>query len=234
MMRRRYRSRSRGMTLVEVMISLAVLGMMVVSVYSSFKGTIRGMETSDEIQKRYSIIRNGLARIGSELSMAYLSFNRPLDDVKHYTLFEGRDNFDTDNLTFSAFGHLRIRKDANESDQSVIQYFVEADPEDPSRTHLYRRESRRLTGDRPEDLEQFFPAYVLIEDVTSFDVEYWDNRNWEWMDEWRTMKADMQPDRLPERVKIKLGVTDVDGEVVYFTTQAALPMQERIDLGKNQ
>lgn len=219
----------------EVMISIAVLGMMVVSVYSSFKGTIRGMESSDEIQKRYSIIRNGLARIGSEVSMAYLSFNRPLDDnVKHYTLFEGRDNFDTDNLTFSSFAHLRVRKDANESDQSVIQYFVEADPEDPSRTHLYRRESRRLTGDRPEDLEQFFPAYVLIEDVASFDLEYWDNRNQEWLDEWRTMQTDMQPDRLPERVKIKLGIPDVDGEIVYFTTQAALPMQERVDLGKSQ
>lgn len=222
----------RGLTLIEVMISFAVLGMMVISVWSSFKGTMKGMETSEEIQDRYAIVRNGVARITSELSMAYLSHNRPLDELKHYTLFEGRDSFETDSVTFSAFAHQRVRKDSNESDQSVIQYFVMQDPDNPRRTHLYRRESRRLTGDKPEDMEQFYPAYVLIEDVVSFDVKYWDNRNLEWLDEWRTMQLDMQADRLPERVKLKIGVRDGD-DIVYVTAQAILPMQERIDLGKN-
>ena len=224
--------RSRGMTLIEVMISLAVLSMIVVSVWSSFKGTLDGIATTEEMQKRYSIVRNGMARMTSELSMAYLSFNRPLDDQNHYTLFEGRDSFETDSLTFSAFAHLRIRKHADESDQTVVQYFVDNDAEDGSRTHLYRRETRRLTGDQPERLEEFFPAYVVIEDVVSFDVKYWDNRQFEWIDEWRTMATDMQPDRLPERVKITVGVVDFDGETMEFTGQAVPMMQERIDLGK--
>lgn len=224
--------RMRGMTLVEVLISLAVLGMMLVSVWSGFRGTLRGMEISEVIQTRYSIVRGGLSRIESELSMAYLSFNRPAYDTRHYTMFEGRDSFDADSLTFSSFSHLRVRKDGNESDQTVIQYFVEQDPEDRSRTHLYRRESRRLTGDLPEDLERFFPAYVLVEDVASFDVKYWDNREMEWKDEWRTMAIDMQPDRLPERVKVTLGIVDTDDEVVLFTLQVVLPMQEKIDLSR--
>lgn len=222
----------RGMTLMEVMISLAVLSMIVVSVWSSFKGTIDGIATTEEMQKRYSIVRNGLARITSELSMSYLSFNRPLGDPKHYTMLEGRDSFETDSLTFSTFAHLRIRKDANESDQTVVQYFVMKDPEDSTRTHLYRRATRRLTGDLPERLEDFFPAYVVVEDVVSFDVKYWDNRQFEFIDEWRTMATDMQPDRLPERLKITIGVVDFDGEVVEFTAQAIPMMQERIDLGK--
>ena len=131
--------RLRGMTLIEVMISFAVLGMIVVSVWSSFSGTLKGIETTEAMQQRYSIVRNGLARMTSEISMAYLSKNRPLDDPRHYTMFEGRENFDTDSLTFSAFSHLRVRKDANESDQTVLQYFIEKDPEDSSRSHLYRR-----------------------------------------------------------------------------------------------
>jgi general secretion pathway protein J len=226
------RRRSRGMTLLEIMISLAVLSMMVVSVYSSFNGTLRGMEASEEIQLRHSIVRNGIARMTSEISMAYLSFNRPLDDQRHYTFFEGRDSFEKDDLSFSAFAHLRVRKDSKESDQSVIQYFLQQDPKDGSRTHLYRRESRRLTGDRPEDMHQFFPAYVLIEDVTAFDVKYWDNRRIDWVDEWATMRLDMHPDRLPERVKIRVGIKDTDGTLIYFTAQTALKMQERIDLAK--
>lgn len=223
----------RGMTLMEVMISLAVLAMLMVSVWSSFNGTLRAMEVGEEIQNRYSIVRNGVLRMESELSMAYLSFNRPLDETKHYTLFEGRDSFNSDSLTFSSFAHLRVRKDANESDQSVIQYFLEADPTDKSRIHLYRRESRRLTGDRPEDLERFFPAYVMVEDVVSFDVKYWDAQLLDWRDEWRTMSLDYQPDRLPPRVKIKLGVRDGE-DIVYVTTQVVLMMQEKIDLSKGQ
>lgn len=222
---------ARGMTLIEVMISLAVLGMMLVSIWSGFKGTLRGMEVTEEIQFRYSTVRNGMLRIETELGMAYLSFNRPLDETRHYTLFEGRDEFDTDSLTFTAFGHLRVRKDSNESDQSLIQYFVMEDPTDKSRTHLYRRESRRLTGDLPENLDEFFPAYILVEDVVEFDVKYWDNREMEWTDEWATMRVDMQPDRLPERVSIKLGVEDA-GEIVYFHTQVPLLMLEKIDLSK--
>ena len=223
----------RGMTLMEVMISLAVLAMLMVSVWSSFNGTLRAMEVGEEIQNRYSIVRNGVLRMESELSMAYLSFNRPLDETKHYTLFEGRDSFNSDSLTFSTFGHLRVRKDANESDQSVIQYFLEADPTDKSRIHLFRRESRRLTGDRPEDLERFFPAYVMVEDVVSFDVKYWDAQLLDWRDEWRTMSLDYQPDRLPPRVKIKLGVRDGE-DIIYFNTQVVLMMQEKIDLSKGQ
>lgn len=223
---------ARGMTLIEVMISFAVLGMIIVSVWSSFSGTLKGIETTEAMQQRYSIVRNGLARMTSELSMAYLSKNRPLDNTRHFTQFEGRDNFDTDSLTFSAFSHLRVRKDANESDQTVLQYFVEKDPDDSSRSHLYRREARRLTGDLPENMEEFWPAYIAIEDVVNFDVKYWNTQQEEWIDEWRTTKVDMQPDRLPARVKITLGVKDFDGEVVTFTSQAVIMMQEAIDLGQ--
>jgi general secretion pathway protein J len=226
------RARMRGMTLIEVMISLVILGLMLVSVWSGFKGTLKAMEVTEEIQTRYSIVRNGLARMESELTMTYLSFNRPAYDTRHYTMFEGRDEFGSDSLTFSSFAHLRIRKHADESDQSLVQYFMQKDPEDKQRTHLYRRESRRLTGDLPEDLERYFPAYVVIEDVESFDVKYWDNREMEWLDEWRTTAIDMQPDRLPERVKVQVEVKDPNGDLVVFTIQVVLPMQEKIDLSR--
>ncbi len=229
-MKRRTRH-SLGLTLIEVMISMAVMSMIVVSVWSSFRGTLDGMKLTEDVQLRYSIVRNGLVRMQSELEMSYLSFNRPLDDIRHYTLFDVADSGKRDDLTFSSFAHLRVRKDANESDQTVLQYFLEKDPEDSTRTHLYRRETRRLTGDRADQFDEYFPAYVLIEDVEEFNVECWDERQREWLDEWRTTKNDMQPDRLPTRVRIGIKVRDGD-ELVQFTAQAVLPMQEKIDLGK--
>ena len=225
------RRRARGMTMIEVMIATAIITMMMVAVWASISNTMRGMRAMQEQQEQAQIIRTSLGRLTAELSMAYLSFNRPPDEPRHFTLFDGRDNFERDSVTFTALAHLRMRKDANESDQSIIQYFVADDPEDSSRSHLYRRESRRLTGDLPEKLEDYFPAYVVCEDVEVFDVHYWDPIKQEWLTEWATTVNDAQPDRLPPRVKIRLGVKE-RGEVVFYAAQTELFMQEKIDLGR--
>jgi hypothetical protein len=74
---------------------------------------------------------------------------------------------------------------------------------------------------------------VLVEDVVSFDLKYWNVQDLDWQDEWRTTAVDFQPDRLPPRVKITIGIEDGD-DIVYFTTQVVLMMQEKIDLAKGQ
>jgi general secretion pathway protein J len=227
------RRHARGLTLLEILVAVAVMTMMTVSVWTSFSTTLQGMRHSEQLQIRYSQIRNSLSRMAAEMSMAYLSFNRPADEERHFTLFDGREQFTSDSVTFSAFAHVRMRKDANESDQSVIQYFLDRDPKDGTRTHLYRRETRRLTGDIPDKLVEYFPAYIFCEDVKTFDVKYWDVKKVDWVDEWRTTKQDMHPDRLPERVKITLGIVDkTTGREVKYVTQTLLLMQEKLDFSK--
>lgn len=226
-------ARQRGLSLIEILVAVAMMTMMTASVYASFSTTAQSMRSAEKTQQKYAVLRNCLARMGTEVSLAYLSHNRPAGDERHYTLFEGRDQFNSDSLTFSAFAHIRMRKDANESDQSVIQYFLAKDPNDANRTHLFKRETRRLMGDVPEKMEEWWPAYVFCEDIKSFDVKFWDVKRIEWRDEWRTMKQDMQPNRLPERVKITLGVWDADlGKEVKYVTQTLIPMQERIDFSR--
>lgn len=224
--------RDRGMTMIEVLVAMAIVTMMMLAVWRSFSATVTATEMTVDIQERYSTVRNAMDRMAAELTTAYLSFNRNPAETRHYTLFEGRSEGEGDSVTFSSFAHLRIRRDANESDQAVIQYFLEQDPKDTSRTHLYRRETKRLTGDLPEDLRRYAPAYVLCEDVESLEFQYWDPTREEWLDEWRTTVSEGQPDRLPPRVRIKMGIKNDDREVQYFVTQTVLPMQEKIDLGK--
>ncbi|PRQ03655.1 Pseudopilin GspJ [Enhygromyxa salina] len=220
------------MTMVEILVAMAIVSMMMFGVWRSFSATITATEVTEEVQERYSTIRNSMDRMSAEISSAYLSFNRRPEETRHYTLFEGRSSTSGDSLTFSSFAHLRIRRDANESDQTVIQYFLAEDAEDSKRTHLYRRETRRLTGDLPEDLRRYAPAYVMCEDVESLEFRYWDPSREDWLDEWRTTAIDQQPDRLPPRVEIKMGIKGEDNEIQYFVTQTTLPMQEKIDLGK--
>jgi general secretion pathway protein J len=226
------RRAAKGMTLIESLVALAIVSMMLVSVWSTFGTTVDTMASTEKIQDRYSMLRNAMDRMAAEIGMAYLSFNRPRGETKQYTFFEGRHEGESDSLTFSAFAHLRVRKDSDESDQSIIQYVVEDDPEDGKRKHLYRRETKRLTGDLPEQVYRFAPAYVLCEDIESLEFRYWDPTRLEWLEEWRTTALDAQPDRLPTRVEIKLGFYDETDELVYFVTQVSLPMQEKIDLEK--
>jgi len=225
-------SRTRGMTMIEVLVAMAIVALMMLSVWRSFTATVTAMEMTEDIQERYATVRNAMDRMSSEISGAYLSFNRPPEETRHFTLFEGRSDSRGDNLTFSAFAHLRIRKDANESDQTVIQYFVGDDPEDSSRQHLYRRETKRLTGDLPEDLRRYAPAYVMCEDVEDLEFKFWDPSREEWLDEWRTTAVDQQPDRLPPRVRITLSIKDPAGELQTFVTESVIVMQEKIDLSK--
>jgi general secretion pathway protein J len=220
-----------GMTMIEVLVAMAIVTIMMLGVWRSFSATVTATEMTTDIQERYSTVRNAMDRMAAELATAYLSFNVNPVETRHFTMFEGRNDSSGDSVTFSSFGHLRIRRDANESDQAIIQYFLAPDPEDSERTHLYRRETKRLTGDLPEDLRRFAPAYVLCEDVDSLEFEFWDPTREEWIDEWRTTVAEGQPDRLPPRVRIKLGIKN-DGAEQYFVTQTILPMQEKIDLGK--
>lgn len=222
------------MTMIEVLVATAIVTLMMVSVWTSFRTTVRATKSTEKIQDRYATIRNAMDRMSSEVAGAYLSFNRPRGETRHFTLFEGRTQGDGgDNLTFSAFSHLRMRRDSNESDQTVIQYFIAEDPDDGNRTHLYRRETNRLTGDLPEDIRRYAPAYVMLEDVERLEFRYWDVTREEWLDEWRTTSNDAQPDRLPQRVEIKVGIRDDESrDLVYFVTQTILPMQEKVDLGK--
>lgn len=223
---------SRGIVLIEVVVSMAILSMMVLSVWSGFQGTIQASELADRVQDRYRGVRIALNRMASEIPLAYLSYNRPPDEDRHFTLFEGQKSTGSSILTFSSFAHKRMRKDSNESDQSVIQYFVADDPEDSSKKNLYRRETRRLTGDLPEELERFAPAYILCENVKSLDLYFWDVAEEEWREDWSTVRSDEQADRLPTRVKIVLTVPSEDEEVsepLIFTTQTKLFMQEKLD-----
>jgi general secretion pathway protein J len=224
--------RTLGMTMIEALVALAIVAMMLVSVWTSFGSTVTSMEETEKIQDRYNMLRNAMDRMAAEISMAYLSFNRPRGETRQYTFFEGRQEGEGDSLTFSSFAHLRVRKDSNEADQTILQYVIEDDPEDSKRKHLYRRETKRLTGDLPEHVYRFAPAYVLCEDVESLEFRYWDPTRLEWLEEWRTTSLDQQPDRLPTRVEIRLGFYDETDELVYLVTQVPLAMLEKIDLEK--
>jgi general secretion pathway protein J len=138
------------------------------------------------------------------------------------TAFVGEDSLGGDRVDFTSFSHRRLFRDAHESDQNELSYFVTRHPEDRSMRVLARREDNRV-DDEPREGGR---VQILVEDIEDFQLEYLDPTTHEFVKSWDTTQGAMQPNRLPSQVRIELTVKDVrdaSKEHVYGT-RAVLPM----------
>jgi general secretion pathway protein J len=220
--------RDSGFTLIEVLVSLSILGAMTTLLWGSFSFSAKTKRRVEEIEERYHQIRLAMNRMAREISMAYLSKNDTPGTAKPRTMFIGVRNSKLDELTFSGLGHMVLRENAKECDQSVIRYYGAPDPDNRGRTNLMRRESRRLGDDRPGETG---PAYVLLEDIEALKIQYFDEQMNEWKDSWSTTTADGQPDRLPAKVRLSLTLRDENGRLVTFISGTVINLRDPLWFG---
>lgn len=196
----------RGMTLIEVMVAVTILGMVATIVFSGFSQTMRNKRRVEEQADRAHVIRVAMERMVQELSMAYVSVHRPLNPAQQVmnTCFIGGHSGRGDRLDFTSFSHRRLYRDAHESDENEISYFVTEHPEDHSRLVLARREQNRVD----DDPQTGGTVQILVEDVVSFEAEYLDPQTGLWTESWDTTDISHQPNRLPTQVKLMLTVKD--------------------------
>ena len=217
-------SRQAGLTLVEIMISIAILSVMMLMAWTTTRETRKVSDRYGELQSRDREIRVGLDRMVADLESAYLSQNEDMNQVERRTLFVARSGSPVSELRFSSLVHQVLWADAHESEQTLISYQAQAEHEDSSKVDLLRRESRRLSNrpwkQEPADLD------VLIRDVTKVELKYWDWKNLQWQDHWDSTQADGERMRLPTRVKITITYKNPRGEDVQVSTEARLLMQE--------
>jgi general secretion pathway protein J len=222
--------RARGFTLVEVMVAVSILAIVTTLTWGSFKGTFRTKSQVEAASGRYRTVRLALERMSREISMAYLSQNDDPSLPEKRTRFVSKRHADIDELTFSYFGHQRLYQDANECDTALIQYYSARDRNDSRKTNLMRRETRRLSNEKPSDAAG--EADIVCDDVVRLQIDYWDAlpAKKQWVEEWNTTTADGSPDRLPSKVRITLTVRDERGQEVPFQTEARLTMKEPLNL----
>jgi general secretion pathway protein J len=209
-------SASAGFTLIEVMIGVAITAMMGVMVMGAFQRAYAAKELAESQDERFTSARVALTRMAREVSQAFLSDHY---DRKRFreppTIFRGKDRGERDELLFATMSHERLVRDAKESDQAVVEYTVEPDPDHQGEEALFRREKPRI-DDEPE---RGGAKAIVCEHVASFDVQYWDWKRQEWAREWVTNSAE-RGNMLPTRVKLRLGLKMPDGKERMFETQA--------------
>jgi general secretion pathway protein J len=221
-MSRRGDRRRRGMTLIEIMIAMAIMGLMMVIAWTTIKSASDARQSFEAMEDRNSEVRSGLARLTFDLESAYLSKNEDKNLDNKRTGFIGKE----DTMRFSSFGHVTLWADGNESDQTLVVYYLDDDREHPQHDSLYRKELRRLSNENwerePGDLD------VLIRDIDKLEFEYWDWKDKKWIRDWDSNRPDGVGGRLPTRVRIKLTYKNPRGDDVTVTTQARLLLEEQL------
>jgi general secretion pathway protein J len=205
----RKRKRRSGMTLIEIMAAMAILAMVASLLYSAFVQTARTKERVESEMDRYHEIYSGMERIAQELSMAYTSAHRNPNEVLRtmITGFIAKDSGSNARVDFTSFSHRRLYRNAHESDQNELGYFVTYDPKRSGVRVLARREQRRVD----DDFTKGGQSQILIDNVRSFELSFLDPITAEWASTWDTTQTAMQPNRLPAQAKILLTVPNIRG-----------------------
>lgn len=235
-----------GFTLLEVMVSVAIMGLIMTLVWSS---TSQSLRAKDRIELRDSIFHSAdvaLRKISDDITVAFLTKNTgiaaaaggatstptpapnpsapPLEAAQadiFKTFFIGEDKGDQDSLRFTAFSHMRFMKDSKQSDQCRISYEAVPNPDEPRKFNIIRREDPWL--DMMTDVKS--EPVTLAEGITKFNLEFYDDRKDEWSKEWDTEKIDWK-DKLPKAVRITIVFADPDDETreIPIMTAVILPL----------
>jgi len=219
--------RARGFTLIEVMVAVSILAIVTVLTWASFKQTFATKSAIEAQAGRYRTVRLALERMAHELSMVYVSQDEDTSQPERRTRLVGKHHNDIDEVLFSYFGHQRLYQDANEADTALVYYYAGRDRDDSRKQNLMRRETRRLSYLKID--EQPGEADIVCDDVVKLKLDYWDQRDKVWRDEWVTTALDGQPDRLPTKIRITLTVHDERGKEVPFQTEVRVAMQEPLN-----
>ena len=216
---------SRGFTLMEIMIALAITALMGGMIAMSFQTGFRAKETIEKDADQYRMLRSAMDRMVREISAAYVSDR--YDTTRYRDQNDRPTNFigEKDHLLFTSLAHERLYTDAKESDQMVVEYSVKTgvDEDARDRQDLVRRENPLVQG----PMDRGGTEAVLYEGVRKVEFAYWDSANKEWTDEWDTRRLE-QKSLLPTRVRITLFALDENGKEQRYTTQARIMLNTEI------
>ncbi|MGB5524066.1 MAG: type II secretion system protein GspJ [Polyangiales bacterium] len=213
-----------GFTLLEVILAVSVLALVGTMIYGGFAQTALNKARVEGDIDESRIVHMALGRIARELTMAFVSThaNPSLDLRVVETAFIGNDRGKEDRIDFTSFSHRRLYRNARESDQNELSYFVTQDPDDQDVQVLARREQNRIDADP----RRGGTSQILVRNVEEFNIEYYDPLLSEWVQTWDTEDVLAQPNRLPTQVRIRLGVKHPSrrGKTQTFGTRVTLPL----------
>ncbi|MGH8530608.1 MAG: type II secretion system minor pseudopilin GspJ [Nevskiales bacterium] len=208
--------KSAGFTLLEILVAIAIFGLMAAMAYGGLGAVIQTRDQLDGAQLRLAAMQKAFYRLQADLESAQ---NRPIRDA-FSTELASLTYLETQGLEFTR-GGLRNPIGLPRSSLERVAYVV-AENKETRKNELRRR--RWPVLDRANDTA--FAETVLLEDVEGVEWRFLNDAD-EWQTQWPPISGDPAASAgLPRAVELTLTTKDY-GELRYlFGLTAAVEAQE--------
>jgi len=215
----RRRAAETGFTLIEVLLALAIFTIIGIATAKHIQQIRNTKDTAFKDLDLYGGVRAAISMMRFDLSQAFhVSYEDLGDEAKAavqqnvatpHTLFDGRKN----QMIFTSLSHRVYYSNRRESEQTEISYFLQ-DHRGSKHPSLMKRESTIID----DNLYEGGVIYTMLEDVSQFELAYWDEKTGRWADDW-TSDDGQYRDRFPLAVRVKLTAEDSRDRKVSLETQ---------------
>lgn len=200
---------ARGFTLIEVMITAAILALVISLIYGSFAASIKTMQIGEQGGEVYRKARVALERMTMEIGCAYLP---PDEEGETRCAFVGGDvtveGIPQDTLQFTSAAPMIS---GTHKGLKEVRFYLAPDPQEDIPCLMMREDPWDGQG-RP---------ILLAEGVQGVNITYYDSQGREFR-RWDT-NTPLFKKKLPRQVRITLFFRE-GGEPIPFSTRAFIPL----------
>jgi len=207
-----------GFTLIEVLLAVFIASIVMAVLYASFFQIIKAKEKVEEELELYHEARVIFSKMTKDLATAFPrgSVNSVTSNTNSdYFIGAQEGNFST--LRFTSLSRTPA-KDAKESDQTEISYFIEPTEDEPELFSLIRRDDPTIGVDGGGS------EYPISERIVEFTLSYLGEpslttENQELAFEWNSVESS-----LPNAVNVNIVLRSPRGEDIEFNSLILIPI----------
>ena len=205
----------RGFTLIEIMMALAIFGLLLAAIFASWTLIMRsakiGLEASARIQRERIALRTIEEALGCVRSFEA--------DRQHYGFVA--ENGDGGELSFVARLPESFPRGGRFGDFDVRRVSFSLESGADSQSELVLRQNPILME---MDQDEKDHPLVLAKGVSKMEFEFWDDRKREWVDKWTATN------QLPKMLKLTLDFTRTSPDQSYASSQSREEVSRIIQL----
>ncbi len=208
--------RSRGFTLLEVLLAIFIGAIVLTVLYSSFFQIINAKDSAEDQLELYHEARIIISKMTEDLAMAYpRGMVYPVQGVSASSFFVGMaegEQGERSSVEFTSLSHA-AGINSGDSDQAEITYYLKPVPQSDLFV-LMRGENPKVGGDSGA------VEYPLSERVVGFTLTYMRTDGGEFVNVWDSA----QTGSLPKAVGITLTLRSVKGKDFGFNSILLIPI----------